>query len=635
MSSRGRLLLAVVLTLCFVPTGRTTAGVLTGDGPTVVDPLTVLRDPVDLLTVEQREEIRLVAARGGVASAPVVVMGTPQDAAVSALNGPDGAVLPAETLRVRYAILDSPYQALPGAVQPWLPDAGAMLPYYDVLQDRPDPEAEMTPVWVTAAVPRDQPAGRYTGHVEVDGHAVPLVLDVAAWRAPRPADWTTCMNLVTSPETLARHYGVELWSEEHMALVRRQLEFAAALGNDMVNIPVYHRNEFAPRPWVFFHRDGEGYRVDFEAVDRYLDLYEEVLGEPRFVLLNVWDERMTEGNMRRVRERYESEVATIEVATTDESGEPAAMAVPMPQEPGSEEVFGPLLEGMLKRLEQRGWPQDALMLGVPTDQRPTERQLEFFSELYPAARWLSISHARAERDVRQGDGRMSTGGMEVGLFAHPYSAVPSGERLAGGVVGGWDLRPPRATTFRVFMYHTAGLDQYRSFPSGSVASVRGRAGYYLTSSSGMTHIPLDFWEDEDGRSLLGRHNHRAWQRPFHRRNTFWLVAPGPDGPVSTARFEMLREGFLEVEARVKLESALAYDLIGGELAERVRALLRERAAVLWLDGEFGRGHRQQWQKGGYHDYGVADGWQDSTLELFNLAAEVAEATGRPRYFERM
>ncbi len=35
-----------------------------------------------------------------------------------------------------------------------------------------------------------------------------------------------------------------------------------------------------------------------------------------------------------------------------------------------------------------------------------------------------------------------------------------------------------------------------------------------------------------------------------------------------------------------------------------------------------------------HDYGVAGQWQDRTLELFELAGEIAEAIVELRYYER-
>ena len=47
--------------------------------------------------------------------------------------------------------------------------------------------------------------------------------------------------------------------------------------------------------------------------------------------------------------------------------------------------------------------------------------------------------------------------------------------------------------------------------------------------------------------------------------------------------------------------------------------------VQWKDGQFARGNAQ-WQKGGWHDYGIAKDWQDSSARLFDLAGQVARTT---------
>ncbi len=572
---------------------------------TIVDPLTVLRDPVDVFVAAQLDEMRLVATRGGTASAQVVLEGVPNEVTVGDLEGPGGAVLPENALRVRYAMIESPYRREPGRLAPWLPDAGSLMPYYDVLQDDPNPEAELTPIWLTATLPPDQMPGRYTGTLTVDGHEVPVVLDVAGWTAPHPSDWVTYMNLVMSPETLARHYDVELWSEPHMQLVRQQLEFAASLGNSMVTIPLRSRNEYGRWPWIFFTETDDGYSVDFEILDRYLDLYEEVVGEPEFVLL------FPNLNL---------------LATRTGAGEPQDLRVPRPGEAGSENWLGALLDGLTERIETRGWNKGALMFQSLEGSHLPAEAIEMIAQLAPHVRWMPISHFRGER-IRQRETALHVEDMKVGFTGHPFAG-------RGSEWGGWDIYPPRLTTYRVWMYHTNTLDQYRSFPSGSITRRGGRTSHHMSSMSGMTHIPLDFWQDEDGRSMLGRYSRLNWSTGFHRLNTFWLVGPGPDGPVGTARYEMLREGFIEAEARVKLEMALDGEWIDGEQAERAKELLEERAKVLWLDGRFGSGHGEQWQKGGDHDYGVADDWQDSALALFELAAEVAEAIGAPRYYER-
>ena len=96
-------------------------------------------------------------------------------------------------------------------------------------------------------------------------------------------------------------------------------------------------------------------------------------------------------------------------------------------------------------------------------------------------------------------------------------------------------------------------------------------------------------------------------------NTTDLFAPGPDGPVTTVRFENACEGIQLAEARIFIEKALADETrpLPEALARRCRELLDLRTNVL-------RG------------MGVP-GQPDRDRRLFDLAGEVAGAlaAGRP------
>ena len=68
-----------------------------------------------------------------------------------------------------------------------------------------------------------------------------------------------------------------------------------------------------------------------------------------------------------------------------------------------------------------------------------------------------------------------------------------------------------------------------------------------------------------------------------------LLAPGETGPISTGRFEMLREGLQMCEARIAIERALTDEALkkklGAQLAERCGKLMTERTrdvkVTLW------------------------------------------------------
>jgi hypothetical protein len=65
----------------------------------------------------------------------------------------------------------------------------------------------------------------------------------------------------------------------------------------------------------------------------------------------------------------------------------------------------------------------------------------------------------------------------------------------------------------------------------------------------------------------------------------WILAPGPDGAVATARLEGLREGVQECEARIVLEDVLLdagkKAKLGAELAQRCQEALDEHHRAMW------------------------------------------------------
>ncbi|MFH0980824.1 MAG: hypothetical protein V2A79_04725, partial [Planctomycetota bacterium] len=97
-----------------------------------------------------------------------------------------------------------------------------------------------------------------------------------------------------------------------------------------------------------------------------------------------------------------------------------------------------------------------------------------------------------------------------------------------------------------------------------------------------------------------------------------MLRPGKDGPVSTARLEMVRQNLQEVEARVFLEKILGDPArratVGDDLAKRCQDLLDAQiSAVVW----------------GKNDWDLMLGydWERLAGELYALAAEVAGNPG--------
>jgi hypothetical protein len=99
-----------------------------------------------------------------------------------------------------------------------------------------------------------------------------------------------------------------------------------------------------------------------------------------------------------------------------------------------------------------------------------------------------------------------------------------------------------------------------------------------------------------------------------------LLAPGPDGPVATERFEMFREGTELSEAILLLERALAEKKVSGDLERRINDFLNQRGTTFvrdWFDR--GEAFRERW---------TIAGQTESDAQLLELAAAAAAAGAR-------
>ncbi|KKL49256.1 hypothetical protein LCGC14_2317320, partial [marine sediment metagenome] len=249
---------------------------------------------------EPPSPIRLVSPRNGLASGQVVVSSTSRirglRASASELVRSGGGRISAARLTVRYAVGG----ALDGAIR----RTGLGLDYprwvrlsiFAALADAPPEEvkpealktrpaaraaiglaprmtpAAVQPVWVTANVPRDVPAGVYRGTLTIraDGIAetkVPVELTAADWTLPDTRDFRTVVSLYQSAETVAAHYKVPMWSARHMALMDRSWRLAGMLGNNTLMVPLVGQTMFGnDESWVpWIKADGGGYTYDFSG----------------------------------------------------------------------------------------------------------------------------------------------------------------------------------------------------------------------------------------------------------------------------------------------------------------------------------------------------------------------------------
>jgi hypothetical protein len=186
--------------------------------------------------------------------------------------------------------------------------------------------------------------------------------------------------------------------------------------------------------------------------------------------------------------------------------------------------------------------------------------------------------------------------MEIGYYESPFTPDPSTESAPE------KIEYLKATSMRYAVTDRSHPVAYRNLAD---LSVNG-------GCQGFGRIGLDYWEI-DGRALIGRY--RDWHK-LYRFNPRAVAAAGPDGACETVRFQMLREGVQEAEARILIAGILgredAASALGGELHARCRELLAARAGVRALAAAL-----PEAQAG--HD------WVRLTAELYDAASAAADA----------
>jgi hypothetical protein len=145
------------------------------------------------------------------------------------------------------------------------------------------------PLWFTFHIPKSAAAGTYSGNVEVtadDGTRVsyPLSVEVAKATVPDPKDYSFFLDVWAQPETMALNSGVELWSDRHWKLIEAYDRDLASRGQKVINTtivdnPWHHQWSLGTRqsqtatPYssmVAWKWDGSRFSFDFSRWDTYV-----------------------------------------------------------------------------------------------------------------------------------------------------------------------------------------------------------------------------------------------------------------------------------------------------------------------------------------------------------------------------
>jgi len=547
--------------------------------------------------------MRIVAARNGQFSGAVAVQSADAIKRLRATLRPvGGAAAVFAGAQVRYA-------------RPW-ENARNAPAGYDILYDAPptviapdSPSRRATVgVWLTVRPPADAPPGLHTAElrIEAEGTApvtVPVEVRVSGWRAPDPKNFRTWIEMIQSPDTLALEYDVPLWSDRHFDLIARSFRRIRETGSGVVYIPLIREtnqgNAEAMVRWIR-RRDGT-LAPDFTVMERYLDVAQKNLDEVKMVVLYAWDaylvadrggaeeaakrpEVKSENAFQRslelrAQQQYDLRQQGLTVTIVDEATgktEPGFFPHYTAAGSDSEARWKPVYDEIRARLRRRGL-EDKLFLGVATDMVPSKAQTEFLKKVSGNLPW--ISHAHPRRTLNKPLPNSALNGIApIGYEAHAYDLnYHINPEIPREVPMGWQVKELRAY-----------LDRFGDLNFGALR-VRHMPGIIVSGfQRGIGRIGGDFWPAvRDRRGLrsgcaFDRYPHNHW-RGLNINS--WLLAPGPDGAVATARFANLIEGVQETEARIAIERVLMDDArrarAGADFARAAQETVNDYHLSLW------------------------------------------------------
>lgn len=205
----------------------------------------------------------------------------------------------------------------------------------------------LRPVWLTVDIPPKTVPGSYKGviHISYKGgedKELPLNLDVLDLTLPAPDQWKFHLDLWQNPFAVARWHQVELWSEEHMELLKPYLKMLANAGQKCITTSILHR------PWggqtydpfqsmiKWTHLGNGEWEYDYTVFDRWVELAMEagITDQISCYSMVPWE------NQVRYYDEDSSKYVTVRV------------------KPGSEEyrdIWKPFLVQFREHLKEKGW----------------------------------------------------------------------------------------------------------------------------------------------------------------------------------------------------------------------------------------------------------------------------------------
>ena len=539
--------------------------------------------------------VKITMPRNGVGSGQTVLSDAGGLRGVTAtldpLKGPGGAVLPVGGVQIRYAVQQE------GVVH-----------YCDALMKKPRDGAKTVPVWLVIQAPKQQPPGWYVSTLKLAANgktfAVPVQVLVTGLTLPDAKDFASTVGMTQSPDTIARQYGVPLWSDAHFRLFEPSFALLAQLGNDVIHVPIITsklgaaggktRFRFAWAPMIRWVKRPQGLQPDLSILEKYLDAYTKHCAPPRAISLYIWGESSAKETAqgyenRRIPTRANVKYSPPKVQVWDPQTKTASEhQAPVIGDAGSEKFWKPMLDGVRALVVKRGWSERIIALGLGGDVRPGEKTVNLLKAWAPYARWNYLSHFTGDPGPNKEGKMIATGGAEIAMMECPDKALGGrGRQLL-------DRFEDQMQNPFDFLYLPTDRWRHQEYSPPLI---------FRTMEAGpccIGRLGLDFW--------------KARQRG-PKSTTFFshvesLTFPGPAGAEPTVRFQMFRENVQDWE--IKRMMVAAYLKLPEAQREPYRQLLVElHYRISWGSPMY------------FSQYELSYDWPSYVARLHQAAAELA------------
>lgn len=387
--------------------------------------------------------------------------------------------------------------------------------------DRIDiPARDAQPVWFKFDIPKQTKPGKYNGQINIAAKdKEPVIYDftieVADVTLPNPDDFKFHLNLWMQPDAVAVAHDVEKWSDEHWSLMEKYIGDIASRGQKVINAVVaddpwqirmpdgsYRAQTYTPYgSLVDWNYDGTSWSFDYEQFDKYVDVSLENGMGP---YIHAFGMVMFGHDHLKYTDTRTGEV----VDETVELGGPLW-----------EEAWSAFLSDFEQHLRDKGWLDQTLLA---FDERPLASMQVAFDLLEEVAPVFQDKLAVAA----------NSNGLE------PHSEEISFNYSDTGIASS-ELIEKRKAEGKITTFYTYYNPHHPNTNTGSP----------LVGSRSLPWISAQ--HNLDG---YLRWTYNSWPMDVFNEPTYnytqgdeYIVYPGEDGPLSSLRWEMFRNGVEDFE----------------------------------------------------------------------------------------